>query len=163
MAEASCIIKVVRHVEIHDMMNDAMTQGPSEAQGPHPRDVQLQAELAPPRSLQTKTCIASAWETSWGKWSECFPKILCKKYVSSCFLPLREKAHPALNGAQKGCFCTPSTNAWGLGASETSSFFQRGGYQTSALWCVPTSASGHVARYSWGMHNVVLSLHRVDI
>ena len=58
MAEASCIIKVVRHVEIHDMMNDAMTQGPSEAQGPHPRE--LQAELAPPRSLQTKTCIASA-------------------------------------------------------------------------------------------------------
>ena len=45
MAEASCIIKVVRHVEIHDMMNDAVTQGPSEAQGPHPRDVQLQAEL----------------------------------------------------------------------------------------------------------------------
>lgn len=33
MAGASCIIKVVRHGKIHNMMNDVMIQGSSEVQG----------------------------------------------------------------------------------------------------------------------------------
>ena len=46
MAGASCIIKVVRHGKIHNMMNDVMIQGSSEVQGRSYRNVVVFSNVA---------------------------------------------------------------------------------------------------------------------